>query len=178
MSKKSLLGLLDYQDAYDVLVKLYRSDSAIAAKIDAIIQAKYGSVDSLEVAFFVKKALMSVTDERVLSYCNSYPGYKPPYEAIYELLDEEMETFREKMDQYVDFKLPSLIRDYFLGVMKGLDDFIDYCRHYGDEHCTLDDATNIAEDFFEKYHSKLASKDKLKAKSFFDSCHLAWGKEL
>ncbi|MDD4663991.1 MAG: hypothetical protein PHD83_04930 [Caldisericia bacterium] len=178
MSKKIPLEVLDYQDAFDVLVKLYRSDPDIATKIDAIIHAKFGSIDSLEIASFVKEALASVSDERILSYCNSYPGYKPSYEATYELLDEEMETFREKMNQYVAFNLHSLIRDYFLGVMKGLEDFIDYCRHYGDEHCTLDDAISIAEDFFEKYHSKLASKDKLKAKAFFDTYHLAWGEKL
>ena len=117
MSKKIPLEVLDYQDAYDVLAKLYRSDPDIAAKIDVIIHAKFGSVDCLKIAALVKEALMSVSDERVLAYCNSYPGYKPSYEATYELLDEEIEVFRGKINQYVAFNQHSLMRDYFLGVL-------------------------------------------------------------
>lgn len=178
MSEKIPLEVLDYQDAYDILAKLYRSDPVIAAKIDVIIHAKFGSIDSHEIASLVKEALFSVSDERVLSYCNSYPSYKPPYEATYELLDEEMEIFRNKINQYIAFNQHSLMRDYFLGVMKGLTDTIDYCRHHGDPDCTLDDVTSIAEDFFKMYHSKLTSKDKLIAKAFFETCQLDWGERL
>jgi hypothetical protein len=89
-----------------------------------------------------------------------------------------MEIFRDKMNQYIAFDQHSLACNYFLGVMKGLNDISDYCNNIGDPDCVLDDLTTITEDFFDMYHSKLTPKNKLKAKAFFETYHLDWEERL
>lgn len=121
---KKTLDQINPEEALKILTILAKEDQDLEKKIEAIFLDLIGKVDIEEVAddVYFDLEFLDIDDVYEKSGSSRY-GYTAPGEAAYSMIEEALEPYLEKMEQFHSLSMFREEMHYCMGVISGLYQF-------------------------------------------------------
>lgn len=118
---QNILNKIKADDALVILKNLAMENPNIAKKIDQIAIKHLSSINPDDIASQVYFELDNISVEEVWdnSGSTSY-GYVEPTDMAWEMFEEALEPFMEKMKNYQKLSMHAEVKMYCMGILKGI----------------------------------------------------------
>ncbi len=122
--KMNILEQITAEDAFAILRILAEEDKHVRERIEQIAKEYLSKVDSEDIASEVYLELASLEVEEVWDQSGSTRyGYVEPTEKAWEMFEDALEPFIEKLRKYKKLSMNKEAKTYCMGILKGIYQF-------------------------------------------------------
>ena len=122
--KTNILDQITADDAIAILKILAQEDKRVGERIEQIAMEYLSGVDIEDIASQVYFDLDNIEVEEVWERSGSTrDGYVEPVEVAWQLFEEALESFLEKLKRYQELSMHAEAKNYCMGILKGIYQF-------------------------------------------------------
>ena len=167
-SQLEFIEALSRDASIEILLELCK-DGDLAERIVAMAKTDLAAVDMDEIADEVFRSLNSIQVEELWDNSGRTRwGYQEPTDVAFEMLEAEVDTYLQEMEQYRKLGMTKKEKEYCKGILTGLcrygesgnNEFRDWCP---------DDPYTIAENIIYEWKKKHTAEDVDEIQAVYDS---------
>ena len=119
--KNEILENISPEEAHQILMRLAKTDPALARKIKKEAERLLKKIDAEEVCEDVYFSLDNIEVEELWDRSgSSRDGYSAPEEMAVEMVEKELNPHRDQVTKYLKLGMAKEARLYCMGVLKGI----------------------------------------------------------
>ena len=169
--KDELIRLIEALDVVDLckILKQLCEDENIAKLVSTMAKAKLSKVNSEEIAEEVFDSLNSIDVEDLWDNSGKTRyGYNDPGEVAFEMVENEVRPYINKMKQYNEVRMKVEEKEYCKGIIMGLLQYGDSGNNEFSEWCP-DDPYTIADNIIYDWKKNHSQEDVEEIQEVYDS---------